>query len=228
MAVSNNNFSSDVEKIVNNYMKRLKRHLRGLSEKDQTELVKEIHSHIYESYAHDGTKNEIERIFNVLDKLGEPAEVVSARVSPAMVSMGKKRKWPLYILAGFLITVFGLPLGISGIAILFSALLVALVLILTVYVTGITLVVAGWIGAVMIMIRNFNPDFLEPWIEMTPLVTDTTFNSVLYVILCLLVAALGVGLLWLGRHIMHGTSFLLSMPFEKIREARRRSRLRSE
>ena len=109
-----NNFSEPVEKIVNNYLKRLKKHLKGLPDKDKEELLKEVHSHIYESFINDPAENEIERIFIVLDKLGEPAEVVSSRMPAAIVTMGKKKKLPLYILSGILIALFGIPLGLTG------------------------------------------------------------------------------------------------------------------
>ena len=87
-----NNYSDSVEKIVNNYMKRLKDKLKGLPESDQADLVKEIQSHIYESFVNDPTEDEVERIFNVLDRLGEPAEVISARMPDTMVQVGKKKK----------------------------------------------------------------------------------------------------------------------------------------
>ena len=95
-----NNFSDSVGKIVNNYLDRIKPHLKGLEDADQEELVKEVYSHIYESFINDPTENEIDRIFNVLNKLGEPAEVVSSRISTSMVSMGKKKKLPLKSLEG--------------------------------------------------------------------------------------------------------------------------------
>src|SRR4030066_2089040 len=95
-----NGFSGPVVQIVDNYLGRLRKGLRGFPAKDQEELVKEIHSHIYESFRNDPTENEVDRILKVLDKLGEPATVISARMPEAMVTMGKKKKPPLFIPAG--------------------------------------------------------------------------------------------------------------------------------
>ena len=65
-----NEFSETVDKIVKNYLNRFNLRLKSFPEQDRDELVNEIHSHIYESFTNDPTENEVERIFNVLDKLG--------------------------------------------------------------------------------------------------------------------------------------------------------------
>ncbi len=80
--------------------------------------MREIYSHIYESYTRESSGDEVERIFVVLDRLGESSEVVALRVSGAMKKMGKKRNLPLYILANFLIGTLGIPLGMGGLALL--------------------------------------------------------------------------------------------------------------
>ena len=51
-----NDFGEQVGKIVTNYMERLKNQLKGFPQEDRDELVKEIHSHIYESYKSDPTE----------------------------------------------------------------------------------------------------------------------------------------------------------------------------
>ena len=84
-------FSETVDKIVENYLTRFKQRLKSFPEKDREELVKEIHSHIYESFTNDPTENEVERVFNVLDKLGEPDDVIALRMPEAMVSLGKEK-----------------------------------------------------------------------------------------------------------------------------------------
>ena len=101
-----NGFSGPVAQIVDNYLERLKKGLKGIPAKDQDELVREINSHIYESFRDDPTPDEVARILKVLDKLGEPAAVISARMPEAMVTLGKKRKLPFLILAGLLIARF--------------------------------------------------------------------------------------------------------------------------
>ena len=67
-----NELNEQVRKIVENYLGRLRRHLKGLPEGDSEELVREIYSHIYDSYSENATEDEVERILDVLDRLGEP------------------------------------------------------------------------------------------------------------------------------------------------------------
>ncbi len=215
-----NGFSGPVEKIVDNYLGKLRNNLAGFPEKDREELVREIHSHIYESYRLDPTENEVERILKVMDKLGEPADVVSARVSPAMVTMGKKKKLPFYILAGTLIALFGVPLGLGGLSVIIALILTVAALILTYYVTAFTLVLGGWLSALVMIVRVFSPAFLEPYFEVYPVLPDPTANTVIHIAVALLVMATGLGMFWLGKYMMRGIRFFFRTVGEKIRGAR--------
>jgi uncharacterized membrane protein len=222
-----NELTGPVEKIIQNYLDRLKRHLKGLPEKDQEELLKEIHSHVYESYVNDPTENDVERIFHVLDRLGEPAEVVSSRMSNAMVTMGKKKKLPFLILSGLLIGLIGIPLGIGGAGVLFGLLASVFVLILCFYILAFSLLFTGWIGVIVSIARLINPYFLDPYIQMYPLLPDPVGNAIIYILASLLMAALGIGMLLLGRYLMRGFRFLIHVTFEKIRELRVRHKDKS-
>jgi uncharacterized membrane protein len=218
-----NGFSGPVAQIVDNYLARLKKGLRGFSAKDQEELVKEIHSHIYESFRNDPTENEVDRILKVLDKLGEPANVISARMPEAMVTLGKKKKLPFYILAGVLIAFFGVPLGMSGLGLAVGLIIGVLALVLSFYIVAFSLILTGWLCAVVMIIRIFSPGFLDPWIDIYPLVSDPTFNTFIYIVGALLIAAVGFGLLWLGSRMMRGVHFVFRFLFEKIRNWRKRA-----
>ncbi len=220
-----NELTEPVKQIIQNYLNRLKRHLKGLPENEREEVLKEIHSHIYESYVSDPTESEVERIFNVLDRLGEPAEVASSRMSDAIVTMGKKKKLPLLILSGLLIGLIGVPLGFGGAAVLFGLLASVFVLILSFYILAFGLVFTGWIGIFVSIARLINPYFLDPYIQMYPLLPDPVANAIIYILASLLIAALGVGMLLLGRYIMRGFRFLVHVTFEKIRGMWRRRSL---
>jgi len=221
-------YSEHIEKIVNNYVHRLKRHLKGFPEIDQQEMIKEIQSHIYESYIQDPAENEIERIFNVLDKLGEPAEVVSTRMSSSMVKLGKRRKLPFYILAGLLIGLFGIPLGLGGLAVLLGILITVLVFVFAYYFIAVCFIIIGWLGAIASIIRILDPYFLEEYIHLGELTLDPMLNGIINVAVCLLLAAIGIGLLWFGRYLMQGLKFLFQLPGAKLRDRRRRKRLTKE
>ena len=217
-----NGFSGPVAQIVDNYLDRFKKGLRGLPAKDQDELVKEINSHIYESFRNDPTPDEVARILKVLDKLGEPAAVLSARMPEAMVTLGKKRKLPFLILAGLLIAFFGVPLGLGGLSAAVGLIIGVLAVVVSFYIVAFSLILAGWLSAVIMIVRIFSPAFLDPWIDIYPLVADPTLNTVIYILGALLLAALGFGLLWLGSRLMRGVRFVFRFLIEKIKTWRQR------
>lgn len=218
-----NGFSGPVAQIVDNYLDRLKKGLKGIPARDQDELVKEIHSHIYESFRNDPTENEVARILKVLDKLGEPAEVISARMPEVMATVGKKRKLPFLILAGALIAFFGVPLGLGGLAAAVGLLIGVLAVIVSFYIVAFSLILTGWLSAAIMIVRIFSPGFLDPWISVYPLVSDPTFNAVIYVVGSLLISAVGLGLLWLGSRLMRGIRFVFRFLIGKIKNWRRKA-----
>jgi uncharacterized membrane protein len=217
-----NGFSGPVAQIVDNYLERLKKGLRGIPAKDQEELIKEIHSHIYESYRSDPTPDDVARVLKVLDKLGEPASVISARMPEAMVTLGKKKKLPFLILAGLLIAFFGVPLGLSGIGFVASIIIGILGLVLAFYILAFSMILTGWLAAVVLIIRLVVPGFLDPYMDIYPLVPDPTFNLVIYILGALLISAIGFGLLWLGSRMMRGIRFVFRFLFGKIKSWRNR------
>lgn len=217
-----NGFNGPVAQIVDNYLERLRKGLRGIAAKDQEDLVKEIHSHIYESFRNDPTEDEVTRILKVLDKLGEPADVISARMPEAMVTLGKKKKLPFLILAGVLIAIFGVPLGTSALGLVAGLIIGILGLIIAFYVVAFSMILTGWLSALIMTIRLFRPEFLEPYMDIYPLVTDPTLNTVIYIIGALLIAAIGLGMLWLGTRMMRGVRFVFRLLFEKFRNWRKK------
>ena len=217
-----NGFSGPVAQIVDNYLDRFKKGLGGIPAKDQDELVKEIHSHIYESFRNDPTPDEVARILKVLDKLGEPAAVISARMPEAMVTLGKKKKLPFLILAGLLIAFFGVPLGLGGLSAAVGILIGVLAVIVSFYVVAFSLILSGWLTAVVLIIRLVVPGFLDPWMDIYPLVPDPTFNLIIYILGALLISALGFGMLWLGTRMMRGVRFVFRLLFNKIKNWRKR------
>lgn len=218
-----NGFNGPVAQIVDNYLDRLKKGLRGIPLKDQDELVKEINSHIYESFRSDPTADEVARILKVLDKLGEPAAVISARMPEAMVTLGRKKKLPFLILAGFLIAFFGVPLGLGGLSVAVGLIISVLAIIVSFYIMAFSMILAGWLSAVIMIVRIFSPGFLDPWINIYPLVSDPTFNTIIYILGALLISAVGFGMLWLGSRMMRGVRFVFRLLFDKVKNWRKRA-----
>jgi len=217
-----NGFSGPVAQIVDNYLERLRKGLRGISLKDQDELVREINSHIYESFRNDPTPDEVARILRVLDKLGEPSAVIASRMPEAMVTLGKKRKLPALVLAGVLIAFFGVPLGLSGLGAAVGIIIGLLGLVLAFYIVAFSLIVTGWLTAIALAIRAFKPEFLDPYLSVYPLVSDPTLNIVIYIIGALIMAGVGFGMLWLGTRLMRGMRFVFRLLIQKVKTWRQR------
>lgn len=217
-----NGFSGPVAQIVDSYLERLRKGLRGIPAKDQDELVREIHSHVYESFRNDPAPDEVSRILKVLDKLGEPSDVISARMPEVMVTVGKKRKLPFLILAGVLIAFFGVPLGLGGLGTAVGLLIGVLALVMAFYVVAFSLILAGWLSAVVMIVRIFSPAFLDPWVNVYPLVGNPALNTAVYIVGALLVSAVGVGMLWLGTRMMRGVRFVFRLLFNKVKNWRTR------
>jgi len=217
-----NGFSGPVAQIVDNYLERLRKGLRGIPAKDQDELVKEINSHIYESYRADTTPDDVARILRVLDKLGEPSAVIASRMPEAMVTLGKKRKLPFLILAGLLIAFFGVPLGLGGLGAAVGIVIGLLGLVLAFYIVAFSLILAGWLSAIALAIRAFKPGFLDPYMNIYPIVSDPTLNIVIYILGALIMAGVGFLMLWLGTRLMRGMRFVFRLLVGKIKTWRQR------
>ena len=215
--------NDQVQSIIDNYLGRMRNHLKGLPDADREELVLEIYSHIYESYMEASNEDEVQRILQVLDRLGEPSEVVASRLSGTIKRMGRKRNLPFYILTGFLISIFGIPLGIGGLALLLGLGVTLAALIFTYFLTAGVLVLAGWVTAIVTLIRISHPEFLGSYVSTLSQFVDPPLGTILDLIgagICLL---LGLGMIWLGRHVPRGARFLFGLVGETFHSLRRRT-----
>jgi len=232
-----NNYSDAVEKIVDNYMDRLKLRLRSVPTAERDEFLQEIRSHIYESYLQSGEGDDVTRILAVLGKLGEPAEVVSDRLSETMLSSGTRRKFPLHIVAGIFIAVFGIPLGFGGVAVL-AGILVALTGVLVSFYA--TMAAAFLVGAVFLVLgltRIYEPAVWDRFLaygiiqmsgpaagifdQLTPL-----GQGALMIALSGVFIVFGMVLLWLGKYLTRGLRFMFTLIFDWVRKLAARARHR--
>lgn len=221
-------FTEPIRKIVDNYLSRLRGHLKTLPEPDQEELVREIYSHIYESYKQDQAEDDIERIFNVLDRLGEPSEVVATRVAGDMKRLGKKRRLPLYILAGIVIGLFGVPLGLGGLAVLLGLGITLAALIFCYYAIAGCLLLAGWLTFIVTFIRLFAPGFLIEYFHTMDQFLDPPLSVVVNFAAAVFCVFAGLGMFKLGGHILRGSRFLFDLPRDAIRRLLPRGRARRD
>jgi uncharacterized membrane protein len=228
----NNHFPPAAEKIVADYLEKLGSHLKGMDEKDRQEILAEIRSHIYESFRSDGEGDEIDRILRALKRLGEPGEVVSSRVGSSVTQLGKKKKSLLYILAGVLIVFFAAPLGMGGLGMVVGLLAGLAALLIGYFATAIIFVISGFVCALVGLVAIVSPDiFLEinRWageavFQFGPFQNHPQVAGVLTLIFSLMLAALGLLMLWSGKHIWRGLRLVFSLAVGKIRSLFARGR----
>ena len=216
------NYPQPVEKIVDNYLERLEGYLQGLPGSDKEEFIKEIESHIYESYQNDAAGDEIDRILRVLRKLGEPGDVYQKKAPEAIVKMGSDRKRPLYILGAILIAFFALPLGMGAVGVIIGIIGAIFGLLAAYFVTAFSFVLAGFLGIIFSIIKIAHPEFLdEVVIKLGGQVSHffhPTLEGILGLIACLILTGLGVLMFYFGRNIFKGLKFLWNISIAKIKE----------
>ena len=215
------NYPEPVKKIVVNYLERLEGYLQGLPGSDKAEFIKEIESHIYESYQNDAG-DEIDRILRVLRKLGEPGDVYAKKAPEAIVKLGTNRKRPLYILGAILIAFFALPLGMGAVGVIIGIIGAIFGLLVAYFVTASSFVLAGFLGIIFSIIKIAHPEFLdEAIIKLGGQVShffNPTLEGILGLIACLIITGLGVLMLYFGRNIFKGLKFLWNISIAKIKE----------
>jgi uncharacterized membrane protein len=228
----NNHLPPAAEKIVADYLEKLGSQLKGMNEKDQQEILAEIRSHIYESFSSDVEGDEIDRALRVLKRLGEPGDVASNRVSASVTQLGKKKKSLLYILAGLLIVFFAAPLGMGGLGLVAGLLAFLAGLLVVYFATAVVFVLSGFLCALVGLITIISPDlFLEinRWageavFQFGPFQSHPQIAGVLTLIFSLMLAALGLLMLWSSKHIWRGLRLVFNLTLGKIRSLFTRGR----
>jgi uncharacterized membrane protein len=228
----NNHFPLPVEKIVADYLEKMKMHLKGMNENDQNEILAETRSHIYESYNTDSEGDDIDRILRALKRLGDPAEVVASRMGQSVSRLGRQKKSLIYIISGFLIVIFAAPLGIGGLGVIAGLLAALLALLICYFATAVILVVSGFICALFGLITIISPNILlginrwagEPLFQFGPFQNHPQIAGVITLIIAMMLAALGLLMLWSGKHIWRGLHYVLNLLLDKIRKIFSRGR----
>lgn len=224
-------FPQPVEKIVTDYLDRLSDRLKGMPATDSQEFANEIRSHIYDSFMGESGGDDVERILTVLRRLGDPADVISSRMPETITRIGKKRNAPLYILAGILIALFGLPLGIGALSLLIALLATLFGLLVAYFATAVSLVVAGFLSAVVSAIAVFAPGVLltinrvagEEVVQFGPFHNAPEVMGILGLVVSLIIAAIGLLMLWSGKYLWRGLRFVTELVFVNIGRIFRRA-----
>jgi uncharacterized membrane protein len=222
-----NDYPEVVAKIANDYLERVKSQLRLVPAREQDEFLRELQSHLYEAYSQTAGADDVARILAVLRNLGEPAEVVADRLPKAMVRSGTRWNLPLYVLAGIAIALFGIPLGFGGVGVLVGLLIALLGVVFAYYVLAGGFLLAGAVFMSMGLIRVVLP---ELWDKLRMLgfiqingpaeffnhLSPTGQAFFMFVFASAFLAS-GLGLLRLGKYLLRGLRFLLSLIFDGAR-----------
>jgi len=84
-------------RVYEDYLKRTERAIASLSKKDRSEILMEFNSHIYEALQQNREKDEIDRLLDVLEKLGSPEEVLKPLVADKKMEQATKTFNPVHI-----------------------------------------------------------------------------------------------------------------------------------
>jgi uncharacterized membrane protein len=226
-----------VEKIVQDYLQRVAIQLKRFPNSDQKEVLKELGSHIYESYGAESNSEPVGRILEVLRKLGEPADVVAEKLQESWLNLRKLKRFPLSVLGGIVVGMFGLPLGFAGVAMLLGGLGAMLGLVAAFFATATLLLFTGVMGMGLGLLRMFNPDLWDHLVaqgfiqfhgrigQFFDLLSPATQGGLL-MFLFMAVAAAGLGMLWLSKRLVKGLRFVVGLMLDRAKTLFRRRRHR--
>jgi len=217
-----------VAKIANDYLERVKFQLRLVPAREQDEFLREIQSHIYEAYSQTAGPDDVARILAVLRNLGEPAEVVADRLPGAMVRSGTRLNLPLYVLAGITIGLFGIPLGFGGVGVLMGLLAAMAGILAAFYAVAGSFLLVGAVFMSLGLIRFLAPEFWDKLVMLGFIQINGPFSELfnrlspegqgfLIIVVASAFVASGLGLLRLGKYLLRGLRFLVSLIFDRTR-----------
>ena len=89
---------TNAQRVYNNYIATLKNVTKPLSTSDSQEVLMEFNSHIYEHLQQPSTQPELERLLNIIDKLGAPEEVLRPLVADKLLEKATKSFNPVDVL----------------------------------------------------------------------------------------------------------------------------------
>ncbi len=230
-----NNHPEVVSKLADDYLQRVKLQLRQLPAPEQNEFLREIESHLYDAYQQMPGEDDVTRMLAVLRNFGEPIEVVQDRLPAAMLRSGTKRYLPLYIVGGILIALFGIPLGFGGMAVLAGILITLAAMVAVFYAIGGLVFLTGALFMLLGFARINAPAFWERMVALGFIRMDGPVGDFLdqlpppeqgliMIVFAALVVAGGLGMLWVGRHLIRGLRFLFSLALDRVRRFAQRIR----
>ena len=84
-------------RIYEDYVKRINLTTKSLSKEGQNEILMELNSHIYEGLQQNKNQNEIDRLLDVLEKLGAPEETLRLLIADKKMEQATRTFNPLHM-----------------------------------------------------------------------------------------------------------------------------------
>lgn len=106
-------------RVYQNYIKRINKTVASLPAKDRQEILLELNSHIFEGLKHKTQQKEVEveRLLDILEKLGEPEEVLKPLVADKKLEQATTTFNPIHLAKALILNIS------NGISYLFFILL---------------------------------------------------------------------------------------------------------
>ena len=90
--------STDAQKIYENYLKQIQSATKKLSKEDQTDILMELNSHIFESISKiNSEENEVKTLLELFDKIGIPSEILKPLIAERKLNQATKTFNPIHI-----------------------------------------------------------------------------------------------------------------------------------
>lgn len=90
--------SADAQKIYENYLKQIQSATKKLSKEDQTDILMELNSHIFESISKiNNEENEVKILLDTLEKIGIPSEILKPLIAERKLNQATKTFNPIHI-----------------------------------------------------------------------------------------------------------------------------------
>ncbi|RAJ08315.1 uncharacterized protein DUF1700 [Chitinophaga skermanii] len=92
-------------RVYSDYMKRVKREIQSLPQQSQDDIYMEFNSHIFEAIQHRGSTHEIDALLDILEKLGEPHDVLKQLVADKKLEQATRTFNPLHIFKALVLNI---------------------------------------------------------------------------------------------------------------------------
>ena len=91
-------FNKDsAQRIYDNYLKSVRKHISILTEDDKLDILMEINSHIYEALQEESHNDEVAAILNITENLGSPEEYLAPLIAEKKIQQASRTFNPKHV-----------------------------------------------------------------------------------------------------------------------------------